>query len=145
MQPGQTISTAFVIATLASATVAQTQNASPSPASSPDVLGKKSDAIAKTIVHPIWIKRPDANDVISVYPRHALRARISGRTNMRCEVMADGRLGTCLITSEDPDGEGFGAASLKLSKFFTMGPTTVDGLSIAGGVVNIPFRFVVLQ
>jgi len=65
---------------------------------------------------------------------------VQGQVVLHCVVAAEGTLG-CYVASEDPPDQSFGAAALKLSKLFKMGPLTRDGAPTAGGEINIPIRF----
>jgi len=47
-------------------------------------------------------------------------------------------LENCAITSESPEGFGFGQAALELSTFFRVKPDDPEGKSIAGALVNVP-------
>ena len=60
---------------------------------------------------------------------------------MKCRVTEQGTLADCSVVSEDPPGEGFGEAALKLSGGFRMEPKTADGQSVKGAVIVIPIRF----
>ncbi len=60
---------------------------------------------------------------------------------MQCSVTAQGSLTGCRIVSEDPSGQGFGAASLRMVNLFRMRPQTRDGTPVDGGSVTIPIRW----
>ncbi len=100
-------------------------------------------ATANTPTAPIitegygWSQRPGGQDFVRVYPRAALRKGLSGRAMISCTVGADGRLTDCAVIAEDPAGEGFGQAALRLSRLFRM-KTPPDKPTPAGAVVRIP-------
>lgn len=64
-----------------------------------------------------------------------------GKAMIKCTVAANGTVTNCSVVSEEPDGLGFGAAALRLSKLFKMKPKTSDGQSVEGGEVSIPLTF----
>jgi protein TonB len=76
------------------------------------------------------------------YPERAQRMNVGGRVEMNCEVTNKGTVQNCSITSEEPSGQDFGNAALKLTRFFKMRPAARDGTPVGGQHVNIPIRFV---
>lgn len=93
------------------------------------------------ITNPDWSQRPSADDVARYYPERAQRLEVSGRAELSCQVLADGKLAGCSVVSEDPPDQQFGEAALKLSRLFKMRPMTRDGAPTNGGTVHIPIRF----
>ena len=92
------------------------------------------------ITNPSWLERPNARDFARYYPERALERGQEGRVSLACIVGADGRI-ACTVTSEDPQGWGFGEAALRISRHFRMAPATRDGVPTSGGRVNVPIRF----
>jgi protein TonB len=56
-------------------------------------------------------------------------------------VLASGSLESCSVLDESPAGFGFGAAAVKMARWFQMRPKTLDGKPVAGGDVVIPINF----
>jgi len=94
-----------------------------------------------TIVNPDWEQKPSGNEAAQYYPELAQRTGIEGRATVSCLVQADGSLNDCELVSEEPAGQSFGQAALKMVGLFKMKPATVGRQPIAGARVNIPINF----
>lgn len=94
------------------------------------------------ITNPDWLRRPSADHMAEFYPSRARMRGLAGRATVSCSVLADGTLAACQVISEDPVGEGFGEAAVKMAQVFRMRPMTKDGLPVEGGTVRIPLRFI---
>jgi protein TonB len=95
----------------------------------------------KVITDPTWISRPSAEEMARFYPPAALDGDVGGLAVLNCTVNAGGRPMACVVVSETPKGQGFGAAAVKLSSFFKMKPRTENGQDVDGGTIQIPIRF----
>jgi protein TonB len=87
-----------------------------------------------------WLKRPGAREFDRYYPTRAAEREKEGRVVLNCSVNADGSI-NCRVTSESPDGWGFGEAALQISKFFKMAPMTANGTPTSGGQISVPITF----
>jgi len=98
-------------------------------------------APATLIAHPVWQRMPTGRDVASHYPEKALSAGLSGGAIVECKVTPKGRLQSCTLISETPEGYDFGKAVLKLAYFFKMAEVDGDGAPTTGRLVRLPLEF----
>jgi TonB family protein len=87
-----------------------------------------------------WVKRPTANDLLSVWPQEALRRGVGGRAIIACTVSLQGALYDCVIDSETPPDVGFGRAALALTPQFQVKPAIRNGQPVLTRV-RIPIDF----
>lgn len=94
------------------------------------------------ITNPDWLHRPSGEDVAQYYPDRAQRMGVNGTATIGCTVTESGGLSDCSVEGEDPGGQEFGAAALKMAHLFKMRPQTKDGAPVGGARITIPIRFV---
>lgn len=105
-------------------------------------------ALAVAIAGPVaaaetatdWLKGPTPEDLMTVWPREALKKGFGGRATIACQVSLQGALRDCSVESETPAGSGFGAAAIALTPQFLMKPATRDGQPVVSAVL-IPVIF----
>lgn len=79
---------------------------------------------------PSWLQRPEPT-----YPREALSAGIEeGEVDLSCVARANGQLAFCTITSETPEGYGFGREALRAAQDARMQPAEVEGEQVDASV-----------
>jgi protein TonB len=110
------------------------------PPPAPPVVAAPPPPRPTVITQPDWSQKPSADDMARYYPERAQRLNVTGRAELACTVLANGKV-NCDVASEDPPDQGFGDAAMKLSKLFKMRPMSRDGVPTNGGRVNIPIRF----
>ncbi len=97
--------------------------------------------IARDESRPLRVVRaPTAADIRNVYPPSAKQRGVEGRVELICILDAEGAFTNCRVVSEDPSGEGFGAAALRVVPAFRAAPA-VPGFPMAGQRVRMPINF----
>ena len=96
---------------------------------------------ADTIVHATWLTRPNAEDLLGVWPAEALKRGKGGKAVLSCTVTTTGALVECKVASETPAGAGFGQAAITLTPQLLMSPATHNGVPFAERGVKIGINF----
>lgn len=138
----QWIAAAVAILSLTGAPGAMAQVSADSTHAPPPPASTEPALKPSVITMPSWKKHPTGDQLNSAFPKRAWKENVEGRAQIRCIVNAEGVMTECKVVSETPEGYGFGEAALKLSRYFVMRPTTIDGVPVTGASVNIgiPFR-----
>ena len=68
---------------------------------------------------PVWAAAPTGDEMFRLYPPNT-DGMPEGQVELGCKVRTDGALGACHVRSETPKGSGFGAATLRLSRYFRL-------------------------
>ena len=76
------------------------------------------------IVHPLWMKIPQVQDISLLYPPHARGLHKTDIVVMSCTVLGDGHLTDCRVIIDAEPGLGFDKATLSLAPFFQAAPSS---------------------
>lgn len=88
-----------------------------------------------------WDKPVEFARIKAVYPPAAFQASKSGAVELECRALAGGALQDCIVAKEEPSGQGFGDAALKLTPDLRLQARTLSGQSVAGRRVRFPVDF----
>jgi protein TonB len=95
-----------------------------------------SPVLAAAPKFPGYDQIPTAADMAKSYPEKALDSGKEGSAVLQCTVKKDRALTNCTVSSETPQGFGFGDAAVQLSKFFRMKAAAKPGARL-----TIPIQF----
>ncbi|MDB5477297.1 MAG: hypothetical protein JWP49_2808 [Phenylobacterium sp.] len=87
-----------------------------------------------------WLRRPNLQDLMAVYPPGAIERGESGHATIACVVTVQGTLRGCRVISEGPARAGFGSAAIAITPQLLMKPALKGGAPVES-VVKIPFDF----
>ena len=94
-------------------------------------------ATGATLIQPIWLQRPTAQELARLYPDQAQRAGVGGDVIVDCLVAASGELRACEVVSETPEGHGFAEAAMNLARRYRAKVVAAQ----AGARVRLPITF----
>jgi TonB family protein len=89
---------------------------------------------------PMWLALPTAAEFQAAFPKTesgANRVRIV----LLCDVAAGGALAGCAVESEEPAGQGYGAAALALTPKIRVGLLSAGGVPLVGAKIRVPVRY----
>lgn len=105
------------------------------------IRGASAQGLARVVRNPVWLDAPDYGEFVAAYPAAARAEGVGGRASLYCIFADDGGFANeCLVDNEYPAGYGFAAAAQSLAGQF-VAQTEIDGASIVGDGVIIPFNF----
>jgi hypothetical protein len=97
---------------------------------------------APLIGRPHWVTLPTGDQLRDAFPKAPPGgAAVSAKVVLDCAIVAGGHVDDCKVESETPAGQGYGAAVMGISHYFTMSIWTEEGLPTVGGRVKIPLRY----
>lgn len=79
---------------------------------------------------PDWLRQPTAAQIAAAYPQAARDKPVAASVGLACTADAVGRMVDCRVTSEEPQGQGFGDAALSVAMLYMLAPR--PGTTMAG-------------
>jgi hypothetical protein len=98
------------------------------------------DAAPYIAPDPVWLELPTAAEFQAAFPKTeggANRVRIV----LLCDVAAGGALSGCTVDSEEPAGQGYGAAALTLAPKIRVALLSAGGTPLVGAKIRVPVRY----
>ena len=114
--------------------------AAPAPSLTPLPPGSSEDGTAE---HPYRLDHlkiahmVTRDEAAEQYPQSALRNDTPGRARVVCRITATGDLTDCVVKEEEPDGLGFGAATIALTQHIKL----IPGIYSPTTMVEVPMRW----
>ncbi|HEX2815469.1 MAG TPA: hypothetical protein VHN39_03685, partial [Phenylobacterium sp.] len=87
-----------------------------------------------------WLQAPSYADMAAAYPKKAREGHLSGHVTVDCSFTNLGFLSDCMTISEEPKGQGFGAAAHNLAGRFKA-PAELPLKTRQAANVQLPFSF----
>jgi len=89
---------------------------------------------------PLWLSLPSAAQFQAAFPKTENGVN-HVKVVLLCDVAAGGALSGCTVESEDPPGQGYGAAALALAPDIRIGLLSASGVPLVGAKVRVPIRY----
>ena len=77
-------------------------SSSPAAPSAADPTDEADRAAGHALANPDWLKRPNGEDLMSVWPKEAMRRGIGGKATIKCQVAVTGLLRNCGVVPRSP-------------------------------------------
>ena len=100
-----------------------------------------SPAIPNLLIDPVWKTQPEESFLRLFYPDRAFRMGKNGLAVISCTVSDIGKLSDRKINGEQPKGEAFGYALLKIATRLQLEPTSASGAPTAGRRIKLGARY----
>jgi hypothetical protein len=88
-----------------------------------------------------WRLAPTAEEVARVHPDAAARQALEGRAVLACRLAKSGALQDCVVEQEEPSGEGFGKAALRLQTFYKAAVNKPQVRPLVDTIVQTPIQW----
>lgn len=99
----------------------------------PGLAGAQAPALALKPQDVDVVQAPTVESRFDYFPAQARQQRIEGRATVACTILETGALSACRVVSEEPAGQGFGAATVRLGEEqVKVAKTARDGSPTAG-------------
>lgn len=89
----------------------------------------------------LWVNAPKGSDLATFYPDRAQRMGKEGFAAVNCTVLAGGALSDCAVATEFPTAFEFGAAAIKITRYYRVSTVDKHGNDIVGRRLAIPMDF----
>ena len=91
-------------------------------------------ALAQDTPEPQVVSHPSLAQLHAAYPPSAMARGIAGHVSLKCTANRNGSLEGCVVSSEEPADESFGAAAFSLAPDFVIRPKTVKGQPVDANI-----------
>ena len=95
----------------------------------------------RLVSDPVWTDAPSSAEASAAFPTKAPPDTHIGHVVLQCGLKTDGRLRDCEVSSEQPRGQGFGAAARSLAPRFRVAMETLEAGDLSRTQINLPIHF----